>query len=87
LPPALIQKTDGATLYLTRDLANLIYRLETYHPAKILYVVGSEQELYFKQLFAVAQLLKLAPQTQLEHIKFGLILDQDGKNFLPVKEN
>jgi len=81
LPPALIQKTDGATLYLTRDLANLIYRLETYHPAKILYVVGSEQELYFKQLFAVAQLLKLAPQTQLEHIKFGLILDQDGKKF------
>ncbi len=81
LPPALIQKSDGATLYLTRDLANLIYRLKTYHPTKILYVVGSEQELYFKQLFAVAQLLKLAPQTQLEHIKFGLILDQNGKKF------
>jgi len=54
LPPALIQKSDGASLYLTRDIANLRYRLKKYKPTKILYVVGNEQALAFDQLFAVA---------------------------------
>lgn len=81
LPPALIQKSDGATLYLTRDLANLIFRIKKYHPVKILYVVGNEQDLYFKQLFALAKVLGLTSKTEVEHIKFGLILDENKKKF------
>ena len=81
LPPALIQKSDGASLYLTRDLANLIFRIKKYHPVKILYVVGNEQDLYFKQLFALAKILGLTSKTEVEHIKFGLILDENKKKF------
>ena len=51
LPPALVQKTDGASLYLTRDIANLRYRLKKYKPAKILYVVANEQALAFRAAF------------------------------------
>lgn len=81
LPPALIQKSDEATLYLTRDLASLIYRIKKYHPVKILYVVGNEQDLHFKQLFALAEILGLTSKTEVEHIKFGLILDENKKKF------
>jgi len=81
LPPALLQKSDGATLYLTRDLASLIYRIKKYKPAKILYVVANEQSLYFQQLFAIAQSLNLTAPPELIHIKFGLVLDKDGKKF------
>jgi len=81
LPPALLQKSDEATLYLTRDLASLIYRLKIYNPQKILYVVANEQSLYFQQLFAIAEILKLNIKTELIHTKFGLVLDQDGKKF------
>ena len=81
LPPALIQKSDGASLYLTRDLANLIFRIKKYRPVKILYVVGNEQDLYFKQLFALAKILGLTSKTEVEHIKFGLILDENKKKF------
>jgi arginyl-tRNA synthetase len=80
LPPALIQKTDGASLYLTRDIANLRYRLKKYHPAKILYVVGNEQALAFEQLFAVAKKLGWdAEGVELKHIKYGLVLGSGGK--------
>ncbi|MFA5392562.1 MAG: arginine--tRNA ligase [Candidatus Paceibacterota bacterium] len=81
LPPALIQKSDEATLYLTRDLATLIFRIKKYHPEKILYVVGNEQDLHFKQLFALAKILGLISKTEVEHIKFGLILDEHKKKF------
>jgi len=81
LPPALIQKSDEASLYLTRDLANLIFRIKKYQPKKILYVVGNEQDLYFKQLFALAQILHLNPKTDLVHVKFGLILNANKKKF------
>jgi len=81
LPPALIQKSDEASLYLTRDLANLIFRIKKYQPVKILYVVGNEQDLYFKQLFALAKILGLTSKTELAHIKFGLILDENKKKF------
>lgn len=76
LPPALIKRTDGATLYITRDLAALFYRFETYHFDKILYVVGNEQKLHFNQLKKVSQLLGY--QFDLEHVNFGLVL-ADGK--------
>lgn len=76
LPPALIKRSDGATLYLTRDLAALKYRFETYGAKKVLYVVGNEQQLHFKQLQAVAKMLDWP--VEIEHINFGLVL-LDGK--------
>jgi len=77
LPPALIQKSDGASLYLTRDIANIRYRLAKYKPAKILYVVGNEQSFHFEQLFAVAKILKL-DSADLKHVKYGLVRGESG---------
>lgn len=76
LPPALIKRRDGATLYITRDLAALFYRYNTYHFDKVLYVVGNEQKLHFEQLSAVTKLM--GHQFDIEHVNFGLVL-QDGK--------
>jgi len=78
LPPALLQKSDGASLYLLRDVASMQSRIEKYHPEQILYVVGNEQTLHFEQLFAIAEILKLK-ETLLKHIKFGLVLKPDKK--------
>ncbi len=80
LPPALIQKTDGTSLYITRDIANLEYRLRKYKPAKILYVVGNEQSLHFAQLIAIADLLGLSG-TEVTHVKYGLVLAEGGRKF------
>ncbi len=80
LPPGMIEKTDGGTVYLTRDIAQLQYRLAKYKPAKILYVVGNEQSLHLQQLFAVARLAGM-PAAELTHIKYGLVLDETGKKF------
>lgn len=77
LPPGLIQKSDGASLYLTRDIMNIKYRVSKYKPEKILYVVGNEQALHFEQVFAVAGILKL--NGEFSHIKFGTILGEDNK--------
>lgn len=79
LPPALIQKSDEASLYLTRDLALLQYRLQKYHPAKILYVVGNEQDIHFQQLFIIAKMIFPASSCELQHIKFGLVLSEQKK--------
>ena len=76
LPPALIKKSDGATLYITRDLAAIMYRHKTYHANRLLYVVGNEQQLHFKQLKAVTDLMGY--NFDIEHINFGLVLI-DGK--------
>ncbi len=73
LNPALILKSDGATLYITRDIATAIYRDRTYHPAMNLYVVGSEQTYYFEQLKAVLLEMGLPSAQELHHIPFGLI--------------
>lgn len=73
LNPALILKSDGATLYITRDIATAIYRDRTYQPAMNLYVVGSEQTYYFKQLKAVLLEMGLHSAANLHHIPFGLI--------------
>ncbi|MST04191.1 MAG: arginine--tRNA ligase [Candidatus Pacebacteria bacterium] len=78
LPPALIRKSDGATLYITRDIASLRDRIKSYKPSKILYVVANQQTLHFEQLFAVAKLLGL-DQSELIHVKFGMVLGEDGK--------
>ncbi|USS87619.1 arginine--tRNA ligase [Fructilactobacillus hinvesii] len=73
LNPALILKSDGASLYVTRDIATAIYRDQTYHPVMNLYVVGSEQTYYFKQLKAVLQKMGLQSAAGLHHVPFGLI--------------
>lgn len=80
LPSFLLRKSDGSSLYITRDLAALKYRISMFNPSEILYVVGSEQELNFKQLFALA---KRAPfinsEIKLKHIGFGLVLKDSKK--------
>lgn len=76
MPPALIKRSDGATLYMTRDLAALLYRYETFNFDRILYVVGNEQKLHFSQLKEVAKLMGY--DFDLNHVNFGLIL-KDGK--------
>jgi len=81
LPPALIFKKDEASLYLTRDLSALIYRVEKYKPKKILYVVGNEQSLHFEQLFKIFSKIKKDSKTELLHIKFGLVLTKEKKKF------
>jgi arginyl-tRNA synthetase len=78
LPPCLIKKRDGTTLYATRDLAAAIYRQETYHFVKSLYVVGNEQTLHFKQLFAVLDKMGCQWQDGMTHVPFGMML-KDGK--------
>lgn len=78
LNPALIKKTDGATLYITRDLAAAIYRKRTYDFAQSLYVVGNEQTNHFKQLKAVLSEMGEDWSDDIHHIPFGLIT-QGGK--------
>jgi len=79
LPPALVQKSDGATLYLTREVASLIYRVKKYQPDEILYVIGSQQNLHLKQLFAIAQIAGLSGKAKLRHVSFGWVLGPNGK--------
>jgi arginyl-tRNA synthetase len=81
LPPYVIEKSDGSHLYTTTDLATIKYRMNKWKPAKILYVVANEQALHFSQLFEAARLLNLAPDTELTHIKFGMMLGASGKKF------
>ncbi|WEG73713.1 arginine--tRNA ligase [Vagococcus intermedius] len=78
LNPALIRKSDGATLYITRDLAAALYRKENYNFAQALYVVGNEQSGHFKQLKAVLNELGFEWANDIHHIPFGLIT-KDGK--------
>ncbi len=77
-PPALIQKSDGTSLYMTRDLAAILYRRKEYKFDKIIYVTGNEQTLHFKQLKKVIEKLNLSWYNEIVHISFGLVLI-DGK--------
>lgn len=76
--PLLVQKSNGAALYATSDLATILYREETINPDKVIYSVGAEQQFYFSQLFAMAK--KLGISTDLYHLWFGVIdqLNEDG---------
>jgi arginyl-tRNA synthetase len=78
LPPCLIKKSDGATLYATRDLAAALYRKENYNFVQSLYVVGHEQSLHFKQLIAVLGKMGYEWAEKMVHVPFGLML-KDGK--------
>ncbi|MFA5692831.1 MAG: arginine--tRNA ligase [Acholeplasmataceae bacterium] len=75
-PPAIIIRSDGATLYQTRDLAALFYRYKTYNFDRVLYVVGNEQKMHFKQLKEITNLMGY--NFDIRHINFGLVLI-DGK--------
>lgn len=86
LPPALVQKSDGATLYFTRDIAALKSRLKKYRLEKLLYVVANQQTLHFQQLFTVAEMMGLT-QTKLEHVKFGMVLGSDKKKLATREGN
>lgn len=86
LNPALIKKSDGATLYITRDLAAAIYRKRTYDFAKSLYVVGGEQTGHFKQLKAVLTEMGYEWAKDIEHVPFGLVT-RDGKKLSTRKGN
>ncbi|TWT28133.1 arginine--tRNA ligase [Planomicrobium sp. CPCC 101110] len=74
LPPMLAKKSDGATLYATRDLAAALYRQEQYGFSKAWYVVGFEQTLHFKQLFLVLQKMGFDWAQEMIHIPFGFVL-------------
>lgn len=78
--PMLIRKKDGAFLYGTTDLATIRYRMETWQPDAILYVVDHRQSLHFQQLFAAARLLGYN-NIELQHISFGTVLGDDGRPF------
>jgi len=78
--PMIIRKQDGAFLYATTDLATLCYRMETWKPDAILYVVDFRQSLHFRQLFAVARRLGF-DRVKLTHVSFGTVLGEDGRPF------
>ena len=73
LPPALIKKSDGATLYITRDMATAMYRHRTFNFAKNIYVVGQEQSHHFKQLKAVLKEMGFDWSDDMIHVSFGLV--------------
>ena len=80
--PIIVQKKDGGFLYASTDLAAIDYRCHILHADRILYVVDARQSLHFQQIFALAKLAGFAtPNTQLEHIDFGMILNKAGKPF------
>ena len=78
LPPAIILKSDGATLYATRDLAAAFYRKQTYDFHKCLYVVAYQQNLHFQQLFRVLKLMGCEWANDMEHVAFGMVSLEDG---------
>ncbi|MDR0569940.1 MAG: arginine--tRNA ligase [Clostridiales Family XIII bacterium] len=78
MPPALITKKDGSTLYITRDIAAAIYRKEHYDFYKNIYVVASQQNLHFRQWIKVIELMGFDWAGDCEHIPFGLVSLEDG---------
>jgi len=78
MPPALITKNDGSTLYMTRDLAAAVYRKNNYNFDKCIYVVGSQQSLHFQQLFKVLELVGFEWAKDLVHVPFGMVALEEG---------
>ena len=78
-PPCLLRKTDGTTLYATRDLAAVFHRWELYEFERCLYVVGGDQRLHFQQLKGVLERMKLEWEERIEHISFGMMRLPEGR--------
>lgn len=81
MPPCIICKSNGSTIYATRDLAAILYRARTYDFDKCIYVVAYEQNLHFKQIFEVAKLLGISEKCVqgLEHVSYGMVRLKEGK--------
>lgn len=79
MPPCRLRRTDGTTLYATRDLAAVFSRFEEFAFDRCLYVVGSEQRLHFRQLKAVLQRMELDWEPRVQHVDFGLLRLPEGK--------
>lgn len=78
MPPALIKKKDGSTLYITRDIAAAVYRKEHYSFDKNIYVVASQQNLHFQQWFKIIELMGFDWADQCVHVPFGMVSLEDG---------
>ena len=82
IPPCMILKSDGASLYNTTDLATIVWRMKDYDPDMLIYVVDKRQELYFTQVFRCARKTGLVkPETELQFLGFGTMNGKDGKPF------
>ena len=82
VPPCILVKSDGATLYATTDLATLVQRMRDYQPDKVLYLTDKRQALHFEQVFRAARKGGLVPdQVELQHVGFGTMNGKDGKPF------
>ena len=82
VPPCMILKSDGASLYNTTDLATIMDRMENHHPDEMIYLTDKRQDLYFEQVFRCARKTKLVNEdTELVHIGFGTMNGKDGKPF------
>uniref|UniRef100_UPI00288913C3 arginine--tRNA ligase n=1 Tax=Peptoniphilus grossensis TaxID=1465756 RepID=UPI00288913C3 len=78
LPPAIVVKSDGTSIYLTRDIAAAKYREENYNPNQIIYVVATQQSLHFKQLRAVLREMGEDFWDKINHVAFGMVSLEDG---------
>ena len=78
MPPCIILRSDGATLYATRDIAAALYRKDTYDFAKCLYVVAYQQDLHFRQWFKVVELMGYDWAKELIHVSFGMVSGTEG---------
>lgn len=82
IPPCIILKSDGASLYSTTDLATIVQREESYHPDELIYLADKRQDLHFLQVFRTAKKTKIVPEsTKLEFLGFGTMNGKDGKPF------
>lgn len=82
MPPCILIKSDGATLYATTDLATLVQREKDFHPDKVLYIVDKRQSLHFEQVFRTARKAGIVrPETELQFLGFGTMNGKDGKPF------
>ena len=82
IPPCMVLKSDGASLYNTTDIATIVERMKLFDPDEIIYVVDKRQSLYFTQVFRAARKAKLVKEdTELKHVGFGTMNGRDGKPF------
>ena len=82
VPPCILVKSDGSSIYATTDLATMVQRMQDFHPDKILYVTDKRQSLHFEQVFRAARKAGIVPgTTALEHLGFGTMNGKDGKPF------
>ncbi len=79
LPTFLLQRSDGGTLYMTRDVATVLFRTREFSPAQIVYVIGEPQALHMRQLFALVRALGYTPEVELNHVAFGTVFDASGQ--------